>query len=80
MFTDKLVFEGYFGRGEGYHMFVFDLHEDLRSEVNYGDQIYSDGYCVEILIGCDKEVLDNLICLTQNKDELIEALNKAGFI
>ncbi len=76
---DKLTFHCHYGCAGSYELFLFEDHEGLAQDIIKGDQIWTDGSVIEIYTGCDKDLLDELIQMVDNKSEFKEALNHNGF-
>ena len=65
-------------RRTGSHL-VFQFEEHNTDNVNCGDQIWSDGFTVEISEDIGMEDLDFLISLVDNKTSFKGALRRVGF-
>ena len=72
-----MKFESIIGRTGSYIVFQFEEHNTYS--VNCGDQIWSDGFTVEISEDIDKEDLDFFVSLVDNKTSFKEALRRVGF-
>ena len=72
-----MKFESIVGRTGSYIVFQFEEHN--TDNVNCGDQIWSDGFNVEISEDIDQEDLDFFVSLVNNKTSFKGALRRVGF-